>query len=624
MPIVTVDHLTYRYGGASSDALKDVSLQIEPGEWVVIQGVTGSGKSTLLKTLTGACPEFYGGTIQGSVALGGKAVHEMTVAERVGMVGFVNQDPEAGTVYDVTDREVAFTLENQGLPGVDMAWRVAEAMELAGLSEVALRHTSELSGGQRQRLALAAALVHQPRILVLDEPSSQLDPVSASDLLDHLRRLQEEFGMTIVMSEHRLDAVYAVADRAVFMADGEIKYIGSTRDMARWTRIHAPGQTPAIARLFPTDESPALSVREAREHLLLPNEQKSQPDARNDWSAPSARRDASHEPFAAAANGEINEHGHKDENGYKDGHGHKDENGYNDDHGHKDENGYNDDHGHKDEMTRHRDRRVITLDRVSARYRGASELTLRDCSLELQEGQATAVIGPNGSGKSTLLRVLAGLMPVESGRLTAPTANRQRKRWLSRKDAPSYPGDLKVGYLPQKPSDLFSQLKVRDEILLGLRLAGGSAGEMTKQLERVSAELRVGHLLDRSPRDLSGGEQMQVALAGLLVTNPSVLLLDEPTRGLDAEQKVKVGALIKELTQRRGLIVVMVSHDMELVAQTADQVLFLFNGSIALRGGPDQVFSKGLYFSPPVARVFRGFDDRVLSLEDAVQKGWAR
>lgn len=547
MPILTVHDLSYTYGGAETKALREVSLTVDAGEWVVLQGITGSGKSTLLKTIIGACPEFYGGTIAGTVTVAGTPVHEMNAATRLQTIGFVGQDPEAQSVYFAADREVAFALENLGTSEADMPWRVAEALELVGLSEAAHRSTSELSGGERQRLALAAALVHQPKVLLLDEATSQLDPLASQDLLDRLRRLQHDFGMTIILSEHRLDAAYSLADRVVYLDGGQVKFSGTARQAAGWIGLHQRRQAPSLSRLFPELDAPILSVREGRRYLeTSAGEGKSGCVQQKDTTPP--------EKHPAAS---------------------------------------------KDVLP------LITVDKVTVVYPRADKPALRECSLRVPGGAVTAVIGPNGSGKSTLLRLLAGLIKPGRGRVVFH--NR----------------DVRVGYLPQKPSDLFSQLTVRDELRLGLKLQRRSETEIEARTQSVVHDLAMGDLLSRAPRDLSGGEQMRVAIASVLMDEPTVLLLDEPTRGLDAQQKERVGELLQMLTGQ-GVTILVVSHDMELIADVAEHVIFLFGGQASLEGGARQVFAKALYFSPPVARVFRGFDDTVLSLSDAIQKGWAK
>lgn len=566
MPILTVDGLSYTYGGAKEQALRDISLAVDAGEWVVLQGITGSGKSTLLKTITGACPEFYGGTIVGTVAVTGKPVHQMNTAERLQTIGFVGQDPEGQSVYAAADREVAFALENLGTTETDMSWRVAEALELVGLSGSAHRLTSELSGGERQRLALAAALVHQPRILLLDEPTSQLDPLAAQDLLDHLRRLQHDFGMTIILSEHRLDAVYSLADRVVYLDAGQVQFFGAAREAARWTRKHRGPQAPSLVRLFPNSDAPILSVREGRGRLetseMLPSDAGKESDSGSTGElqiAPSDEHLVELAPMSDRSRFAM-----------------------------------------MSEMPP-----FVSVQKATVVYPGAATYALRSCSLTVLRGVITAVIGPNGSGKSTLLRLLAGLIKPGRGKVILHSR------------------DARVGYLPQKPSELFSQLTVTEELRLGLKLQHRPESEIESRMQDVVHNFEMEELLPRVPRDLSGGEQMRVAIASVLMDDPTLLLLDEPTRGLDAEQKGRVGELLRTLT-RQGVTIILVSHDMEFVAEVADNVVFLFEGASTLEGTARQVFAKALYFSPPMARVFRGFDDTVLSLSDAIKKGWAK
>jgi energy-coupling factor transporter ATP-binding protein EcfA2 len=475
---VHLNQVTYTYPEAQQHALSDVQFQVTSGQWILLQGPTGCGKSTLLKCISGACPSFYGGTIQGAVSIDGKQVHALSQRDRVSLVGVVSQDPEAQSVYGTVEHEVAFAMENLGIPARDMKWRVAEVLDVVGMSAFhdALTHT--LSGGQRQRVALASALVHQPEILLLDEPTSQLDPVAAEEWFDILCRLNEEFGLTIIMSEHRLDRAYSFVDTVAYMEGGHILQTGAPREMASWLLHHEPSAVPTLARLCPTHPlQPVLSVREARQALAEVGNPGDQ-----------TRTDQPNDAPPQQGTGSV------------------------------------------------RDSELLSLHGVDCAYEGTGVLALNDCSLSIPAHQVTAVIGANGAGKSTLLRVLAGLQPILRGKFSGVLlGGHRRKRDLLQLI------DNAIGYLPQNPNDYLSQPSVTEEIGYGLRLRGGSLSDVADRVEALLHEFSLTHLKERNPRDLSGGEKLRVALAGALAHRPQLLLLDEPTRGFDTLHRKQLG-----------------------------------------------------------------------------------
>lgn len=529
----------------------------------------------------------------GSITVAGQDARTWTAARRVQTLGFVDQDPESTAVYDVVEREVAFALENLGVSRADMAWRVAEALELVGLSPLAGRSVTALSGGERQRLAVAGAIVHQPHLLLLDEPTSQLDPVSTHELLDCLGRLRDDFGMTILISEHHLDAVYARVDAVLYMQAGQILDAGAPHQLASRLRTVEPAQVPTLARLFP-DDDPELTVRDVRKRIAGQAHRSSQTGNLSAASgeppavpgeppaAPCEPPTAPGEPPAAPGAGAAQP------------------------------------------APRATPAPAISLTKVTVRYSGATEPALDACTAEFPSGGLTAVIGANGSGKTTLLRVLAGVQTVSEGRVSyveAGSEPRQRGRWRRRRTEADQPT---IGYLPQKPSELFSQLTVAAELQYGLELRHLPATEVSARVADAIAEFGLAQLVNRSPRDVSGGEQVRVALASLWLTQPSVLLLDEPTRGLDARQKQELGVLLQRRIQADGTTVVLVTHDLEFVAEFAEQVLFLHRGRRAMAGDPQQVFARALAFAPPIARALRGCDPTIQCLRDAITAGWAR
>ena len=559
MALIEAERLTYAYPDSVRPALQFVSFAIPAGAWWLLQGPSGSGKSTLLKVLSGACPHFYGGRLTGAVRVSGDDLAGLSGWQRLGWFGFVEQHPEAQAVYETVAHEVAFTLENRAIPAADMEWRVAEALELVGMSGYARSPLHALSGGQRQKVALAAALVHQPKVLLLDEPTAQLDPVATSEWMDILRRLNDDFGTTIVMSEHQVSAAYGYAHEVLYLEEGEVRMQQDVQRAAQTLRTERPEFAPAVARLF-VDESPCLTVRVAKDRV--------------------SRADATpHGAVGAAGLG-----------------------------------------GGREDVAPQRPapprEALIDLRRITSVYDPHGTPALADCSATLVKHGVTALIGPNGSGKSTLLKVLAGLQPIQSGRVRGAWVPRDRRSRFA-----LALGDSRVGYVPQHAADYFSQETVAAELEYPLSLRGWAEPLRAEAVAAAAERFHIQDLLQRHPREVSGGEQLRVAIASASIANPQLLLLDEPTRGLDRQRVAEFGHWL-----RSGDIdtVVVASHDMEFVADFADRVWFLAGGSVGLQGTPREVFSQALYFTPTVARVFRDVAPDILTLRDAIERGWAQ
>jgi energy-coupling factor transporter ATP-binding protein EcfA2 len=560
--------LSYRYPDQDVPALNHVSLHVRQGQWVLLQGPTGCGKSTLLKCISGACPAFYGGEIAGQVRIGSEDVRAMDARRRVQTIGFVHQDPDAQSVYTTVSHEVAFALENVGADPREMEWRVAEALDVVGMSARFDADLHTLSGGQRQRVALAAALVHHPKVLLLDEPTSQLDPVAAEEWIDILHRVNQEFGITLVMSEHRIDRAYPYVDRVVYLEQGRILCDAPPRDTAQWLREYRPDAAPTLARLFPGSGAPLLSVREVHEALAQGAVSTSPGDV------------------PESSQGEVDgdlltvEHSTK----------------------------------HTAGGASERTPLISVRDLVSV-YPGQSRPALADCSFDILRGRLTALIGPNGAGKSTALRVLAGLQPVVSGRFQGPGGAGGRQR-----SAAGALCGVRVGYVPQNPAEYVSQESVQAELTYPLRLQNVPEDRRSEKVQQLAEAFALTHLLRRHPRELSGGETLRLAVAAAMLAEPELLLLDEPTRGLDASVRRQFGAWLRERVET----VVVATHDMEFVAEFADHVLFFHNGRVVLSGSPKEVFRQALYFSPPISRALRGQHPEMHCLADALKAGWAQ
>jgi len=553
-PLVVVEGFGYRYPESGSASLSDISVTIEPGTFTVLAGVSGSGKSTLLRAFCGLVPHFHGGQATGELVVGGLDVREHGPGELAAVCGTVFQEPETQVVMGGVRAELELPLEHRGQPAGSVARAVEETALALGVAHLLDRRTDTLSGGELQRVAIAAAMVHDPPLLVLDEPTSQLDPVAGDELVWQLRRLNEDWGTAVVVAEHRLERCLPAADRVIAMVDGRIACDASPRDFLDWATAQSPPAlaTPA-ARLFSLAGVSPLpaSVKEA------------------------------HAALRAAADGVRLMH----RMGAQLGH----------------------DSAERPRRWRSLLRRngrdtqpALVLKDVWHEVEDGPTI-LRGISLTLEPGERVALMGRNGAGKSTMLRIAKGLAEPTRGSLERAG---------------------EVALLLQNPGDyLVHGHAVEDAGVAGVAAAGLAGRE------------------DANPRDLSGGERQRLALEVVLADDRAeavpvgeravpggerggavlaeeagarpargrnaVVLLDEPTRGMDRIHKDALAARVRELADG-GAAVMVATHDTEFAASLADRIVLLGQGVVIADGSPEEVLAGGRHFSTEVARVTNG------------------
>jgi energy-coupling factor transport system ATP-binding protein len=537
--MIKIDGLTYTFPHSSQPALSDVSLAVSAGEFVLLAGPSGAGKSTLLRCLNGLVPHFSGGTIAGRVEVGGNSALDSGPRVLSKVVGFVFQSPESQAVLDRVEAEIAFGLENAAIPEAEMRLRVEEVLNLLDLVNLRDRPLTTLSGGERQRVAIATAMVLKPEILVLDEPTSQLDPQAAGELLQSLVRLNEELGLTIVLVEQRLERVVRYVDRLVYLEDGRVIADGPVRQ--------------ALAQIPDTQLPPLVRLGRAMAWEPLPLTIKEGRKVAGQLKQPmqSGGRQA--------ASGRV------------------------------------------------RDSSSPLLEAQGIRFAYNGRPVLQGVDLSVRRGEAVVLLGRNGSGKSTLLKCLIGLLRPAQGRivLDGEPVNGRSVADICRQ----------VAYLPQAPDDLLFADTVEEELAVTLRNHGLTPGQLSLAPSALLVELGLDRLAQAYPRDLSVGQRQRVALASVMVTVPKLLLLDEPTRGLDFSAKRDLIGLWRTW-QARGIGLLLVTHDVELAARIADRVMVLGPGQIIADGPPAEVLGASALFAPQMARLFpgRGW----LSVEDAL------
>ena len=573
MALLACEALTFAYPGSAAPALREVSLRVEPGEYLLVVGPSGSGKTTLLRHLKSALAPH--GTRTGRVLFEGRPLEAVSRREQAQRIGFVMQNPRDQIVADRVAGEMAFGLESLGCDPARARLRMAEAASFFGLDGWLDRATADLSGGQCQRLNLAAVMAADPAVLVLDEPTAQLDPLAATEFMALVRRLNEELGITVVMGEQRMEEAFADAHRVVVLEEGAVAACGKPRAVAaRLVAGDSPlaAALPAPARIchgVVGAEAPAedtaplpLTVREGRRWLRR-------------WCA-----ECGHGGAAPANPTPVEPTGRSKESSFASPSAAEPERCPTDGFGRKT--------GASRRVGVHGCDAALSLRDVWFRYDRTGDDVLRGLSLEVPPGSLCALLGGNGAGKTTLLKVAAGL--------ARPLRGSVRALGRSARRGP-FPG---VALLPQDPQLLFSQPTVAAELAEMADMAKAAGGSQAEVVELCD----LGSLLERHPLDLSGGEQQRAALAKVLLGNPAVLLLDEPTKGTDVLFKKRFGQLLCALTER-GVTVVMASHDMEFCAAWADRCVLLFHGAVAADDEPRRFFGANRFYTTAASRMSR-------------------
>jgi energy-coupling factor transport system ATP-binding protein len=518
--MIEFDRVTVTHADSETPVLRSVDLRIDEGELALVIGPTGVGKSTLLGAANGLVPHFTGGTFSGDVRVDGRSTRSHRPRDLADVVGVVIQDPAASFVADNVEEELAYSMEQLGLPAATMRKRVEETLDLLGIVELRGRSLHQLSGGQQQRVAIGAALTAQPRILVLDEPTSALDPGAAEDVLASISRLVHDLGVTVLMAEHRLERVAHHADRVI-----EIRADGTVRDGSPASVLADSAVAPPVVelgRLAQWDPLP-LSVRDARR-----------------------RAGPLRERLAGAAPGS------------------------------------------KAEVAADPPRPVLSAKKVRVLY--GPIVAVRDCDLTLHAGEIVALMGRNGSGKSSLLWALQGSGPRQGGKVTIDsldpaTLSPRRARQM-------------VGLVPQPARDLLYLGTVDAECDQADADAGRPGGTTRGLLDRISPRIPG----DRHPRDLSEGQTLALALAIQLAAQPKVLLLDEPTRGLDYRAKHALVEILRH-EAARGTSLVVSTHDVEFAALASDRVIVMAAAEILADGPAADVLVASPTFAPQTAKI---------------------
>ena len=564
--IVSVSNLSFQYEGGA-EALKGISFDVKRGELFVVMGPNGAGKTTLCFILSGIIPNMYGGVRKGRVNVLGFDPWDQPIYETAKKVGVLLQDPESQLIMPSVFAELAFGPANLGVPKEEILKRIREALRIVGLEGFEDRHPRELSGGQKQRAALGAVLTMMPELLVLDEPTSQLDPLGTTEVLSAIRRLKD-LGITIIMTSHKTEEIAYLADKVLILNDGKIVAYGSPREVLSNVELleNVGVKPPAVSTYF----------YELRKKGI------------NTFDVPILLEDAVNLARSMIYDGILKANAIK-----------------------------------FDETTHSKGEPIIEVKDVTFVYPGEPPVTaIKNINLTIYEGEFVGIIGQNGSGKTTLVKNIVGLLKPTKGKILfkGEDVTKYTVAELSKK----------IGLILQNPDYQLFTLSCEEEIRFGLKNIGVPEEEMEKRIDEALKFVGLEHLRDRYPFALSFGDRRKLAVAAIVAMNPEVIIMDEPTTAQDYRGRYMLADLAKRMHEKYGRTIIMITHDMDLVAKYAERLIVMWNGEILADGPTRKVFQmydalEKAFLKPPQITQFahhlrdEGVTPEVLTVEEMLK-----
>ena len=575
MASIRIRNLTFKYPLADEPAIKNINLDVEQSEFVVLCGKSGCGKSTLLRQMKKNLIPY--GDKEGEVLYYGTEIADLDDRKSTTDIGFVQQNPDNQLVTDKVWHELAFGLESLGVDNQSIRRRVAEMASFFDIQTWFRKNVSELSGGQKQLLNLASIMVMQPKVLILDEPTSQLDPIAASEFLKTVYRINRELGTTVIISEHRLEELFTMADKVMVMDKGRIiacdepwnigKYLGgnSTEDrhpmfygMPSVMKIYSACRAAGVPGFMRNEkEFSPLTIREGRLWLEQIAENYNIPEVDS-----SVLRDGDKV---------------------------------------------------RQKLIKNDADEIINIKNLWFRYNKDSGDVLRGLNISVRRGELFCLLGGNGVGKSTTLKAISGNVTAQSGSITVDGLK-------VKKDNFKELFHNRLAMLPQNPQALFTEITAEEELLEALHFSGFSDEEKATRIEEMLERMEISHLRKSHPYDLSGGEQQRLALGKILLLEPKILLLDEPTKGLDPFFKITLAGVLRRLTEE-GVTIFMVSHDVAFCAEYADRCAMFFDGDIVSVGSPKEFFAGNNFYTTSANRIARKWLPEAVTWEEVA--AWA-
>lgn len=542
MEILSIKDLTFSYPNKENFALQNVNLSINSGDFVVVCGQSGSGKTTLLRMLKKEIAPY--GEKQGAVYYKGEDVEKLDDKISAQKIGFVFQKPDQQIVTDKVWHELAFGLESLGYDSDYIRLRVGEMANYFGITSLFRKKTTELSGGQKQLMNLASVMAMSPDVIILDEPTSQLDPITANDFITTLKKINDELGLTVIIIEHRLQEVFPIADKVAVMEDGKVICYDTPRNVCEKLSNHPMSQGfPSAVRIWQKSGSKGecpLTVKEGRNFINSNFSERKLP-LRN--TIPNTED-------------------------------------------------------------------IITLKDVFFRYEKGGNDILSGTNLSIKKGEHFCILGGNGSGKTTTLKILAGLLKPYRGKVIIDN-NKMTKKTTADFNR------LGVAMLPQNPESVFLKSRVIDDYTELCKIKGIGKSDYEDKINLVAEKLGIKDLLENHPYDLSGGEIQKCALGKVLISEPKILLLDEPTKGVDAYSKIALSKILQEI-KSDGVTIITVTHDVEFASIVADRCGLFFDGEVLSSLVPQEFFSKNNFYTTASSRISRDKFANAVTVDDVV------